>query len=55
MPFRIATENTTFSMPETKIGSFTDSGASFILSRMEGNLGVYLGLTSATLQAEDVL
>jgi 3-hydroxyisobutyryl-CoA hydrolase len=55
MHFRIATENTKFLMPETKIGSYTDSGGSYILPRMEGNLGVYLGLTRNSFQAEDVL
>ncbi|KAH8928507.1 ClpP/crotonase [Atractiella rhizophila] len=48
-PFRIATEKTLFAMPETTIGLFPDVGASFFLSRMDGGLGLYLGLTSARL------
>ncbi|TIA28408.1 ClpP/crotonase [Aureobasidium pullulans] len=45
-PFRIATENTVFAMPETTIGFFPDVGASFFLPRMDGALGTYLALTS---------
>ncbi|ORZ19549.1 ClpP/crotonase-like domain-containing protein [Absidia repens] len=54
-PFRIATENTLFAMPETKIGFFPDVGGSFFLSRLDGHLGVYLGLTGKRLKAADVL
>ena len=54
-PFRIATENTQFTMPETSIGLFCDAGASFFLSRLDGHLGVYLGATSRTIKGEDVL
>jgi 3-hydroxyisobutyryl-CoA hydrolase len=55
LPFRIATENTVYAMPETAIGSFTDSSTTFTLSRYDGNLGLYLGLTGSRLYAEDVL
>ncbi|KAI8068917.1 ClpP/crotonase-like domain-containing protein [Thamnidium elegans] len=55
VPFRIATENTLYAMPETIIGSFIDSSTSFMLSRYDGNLGLYLGLTGHRLQAEDTL
>ena len=34
---------------QTTIGLFPDVGASFFLSRMDGQLGVYLGLTSDRL------
>jgi 3-hydroxyisobutyryl-CoA hydrolase len=54
-PFRIATENTMFAMPETAIGLFPDVGGSFFLPRLDGEIGTYLGLTGARLQAEDVL
>ncbi|EPS42471.1 hypothetical protein H072_3552 [Dactylellina haptotyla CBS 200.50] len=47
--FRIATERTLFSMPETTIGFFPDVGASFFLPRMDGYLGTYLALTSERL------
>ncbi|KAK5162799.1 3-hydroxyisobutyryl-CoA hydrolase [Saxophila tyrrhenica] len=49
-PFRIATENTVFAMPETTIGFFPDVGASFFLPRMDGQLGMYLALTSEQLK-----
>ncbi|KAI8931931.1 hypothetical protein NX059_010832 [Plenodomus lindquistii] len=52
-PFRIATENTLFAMPETTIGFFPDVGASFFLPRMEGALGMYLALTSEQLKGVD--
>lgn len=52
-PFRIATENTLFAMPETTIGFFPDVGASFFLPRMEGSLGTYLALTSEQLRGVD--
>lgn len=52
-PFRIATENTIFAMPETTIGFFPDVGASFFLPRMEGSLGTYLALTSEQLKGVD--
>ena len=54
-PFRIATEKTIFSMPETKIGLFPDVGGSYFLPRLDGNLGYYLALTGAQLKGVDVL
>ncbi|KAI8836552.1 ClpP/crotonase-like domain-containing protein [Chytriomyces cf. hyalinus JEL632] len=53
-PFRIATENTLFSMPETGIGLFPDVGGSFFLPRLDGELGTFLGLTSHRLQGAEV-
>ncbi|KAF8163438.1 3-hydroxyisobutyryl-CoA hydrolase [Crassisporium funariophilum] len=53
-PFRIATENTVFAMPETKIGYCPDVGGNFFLSRMDGELGTYLALTSETLSGRAV-
>ncbi|KAI9340844.1 ClpP/crotonase-like domain-containing protein [Obelidium mucronatum] len=53
-PFRIATENTLFAMPETSIGLFPDVGGSFFLSRLDGELGTYLGLTGHRLQGVEV-
>ena len=46
---RIATENTTFAMPETGIGFFPDVGGSFVLPRLPEHSGFYLGLTGARL------
>jgi 3-hydroxyisobutyryl-CoA hydrolase len=54
-PFRIATENTVFAMPETTIGFFPDVGASFFLPKMDGEMGMYLALTSEQLKGVDVL
>ena len=54
-PFRIATENTVFAMPETTIGFFPEVGASFFLPRMDGQMGTYLALTSEQLKGVDVL
>jgi 3-hydroxyisobutyryl-CoA hydrolase len=54
-PFRIATENTVFAMPETKIGFFPDVGGSYVLSRLDGYLGTYLGLTGSDLVGRHVL
>ena len=54
-PFRIATESTIFAMPETKIGFFPDVGGSFFLSRLDGNLGIFLGLVGYRLKGIDVL
>lgn len=54
-PFIIATENTKFAMPETNIGYSPDVGANFFLSRLDGEIGTYLGLTSYTLIGRAVL
>lgn len=51
--FRIATERTKVAMPETRIGFFCDVGSSFFLSKIRGNLGRYLALTSDTLDGYD--
>ncbi|KAJ3057132.1 hypothetical protein HK097_000060 [Rhizophlyctis rosea] len=42
-------------MPETAIGFFPDVGGSFFLSRLDGSLGAYLGLTGHRLKGEEVL
>ncbi|KAJ8632078.1 hypothetical protein MRB53_025414 [Persea americana] len=53
--FRVATENTVFAMPETKFGLFPDNGASYVLSRLPGFIGEYLGLAGATLDGAEML
>ncbi|KAL7751665.1 3-hydroxyisobutyryl-CoA hydrolase [Sorochytrium milnesiophthora] len=53
-PFRVATEKTMFAMPETAIGLFPDVGGTFMLPRLDGQLGTYLGLTGDRLMGEDV-
>jgi enoyl-CoA hydratase len=52
---RIVTERTMFAMPETGIGLFPDVGATYVLPRLPGALGLYLGLTGARLGAADCL
>lgn len=54
-PFRVATEATVFAMPETCIGLFNDAGTSFLLPRLDGQLGIYLGLTGKRIKGVDVL
>ena len=51
--YRIATERTTFAMPETGIGLFPDVGAGWFLPRMHGRTGMWLGLTGARLKWAD--
>ncbi|XP_076242179.1 3-hydroxyisobutyryl-CoA hydrolase isoform X1 [Calliopsis andreniformis] len=53
--YRIATEKTLFAMPETAIGLFPDVGGSYFLPRLQGKLGLYLGLTGDRLKGIDVL
>jgi len=48
------TKRTIFAMPETKIGYCPDVGGSYFLSRMDGELGTYLALTSERLCGYDV-
>lgn len=53
--YRVATEKTLFAMPETAIGLFPDVGGSYFLPRLNGKLGLYLGLTGERLKGMDVL
>ncbi|MFN4177740.1 enoyl-CoA hydratase/isomerase family protein [Phenylobacterium sp.] len=51
--FRVATERTTFAMPETGIGLFPDVGGGWYLSRMPDHIGLWLALTGSRLKAAD--
>jgi enoyl-CoA hydratase len=51
--FRIATERTSFAMPETGIGLFPDVGGGWYLPRLPGAIGTWLALTGARLKAAD--
>jgi enoyl-CoA hydratase len=51
--FRIATERTTFAMPETGIGLFPDVGGGWHLPRLPGKTGLWLALTGARIKAAD--
>jgi enoyl-CoA hydratase len=52
---RVVTERTVFAMPETGIGLFPDVGATYVLPRLRGALGMFLGLTGARLSAADCI
>ena len=51
--FRIATERTTFAMPETGIGLFPDVGGGWYLPRIPEHIGLWLALTGARIKAAD--
>jgi enoyl-CoA hydratase len=52
---RLVGPNASFAMPETGIGFFPDVGGSWFLSRCPGEIGLYLGLSGATLGPADML
>lgn len=51
--YRVATERTTFAMPETGIGLFPDVGGGWHLPRLPGKSGLWLALTGARIKAAD--
>jgi enoyl-CoA hydratase len=53
--FRVATENTTYAMPETGIGLFPDVGGGWYLPRKPGQIGMWLALTGARIKAADCI
>ncbi|GAB2265239.1 hypothetical protein Dimus_000308 [Dionaea muscipula] len=53
--FRVVTDKTVFSHPETQLGFHPDAGASFYLSRLPGYLGEYLALTSDKLNGVEMI
>jgi enoyl-CoA hydratase len=52
---RATTEAGLFAMPETAIAMLPDVGATFILPRLPGELGVYIALTGTRLQGADAV
>lgn len=52
---RVITERVKMGMPETGIGYFPDVGGSYFLSRLEGAIGQYLGVTGTHIRAADAL
>jgi enoyl-CoA hydratase len=52
---RIVTERSQIAMPETTIGLVPDVGGTWLLSRAQGQLGVYLGLTGARMSGPDAI
>jgi enoyl-CoA hydratase len=53
--YRVATERTTFAMPETGIGLFPDVGGGWHLPRLQSHAGMWLALTGARIRAADCL
>lgn len=52
---RIVTERSRLGMPEVGIGYFPDVGGSYFLSRVPGELGIYLGVSGNQVKAADAL
>ena len=50
---RVVTAEALFAMPETGIGLFPDIGASYLLPRLRGRVGMYMALTGARLTGAD--
>lgn len=50
---RVVTEKTRLAMPEVSIGLYPDVGGSYFLNNMPGASGLFLALTSASLNAID--
>lgn len=53
--FRVATENTVFSMPECSIGLYPDVGTCYYLARCPHNIGFFVGLTGIRIGGLDCL
>ena len=53
--YRLVTPDLKMAMPEISIGFFPDVGASRFLNRLPGSLGMFMGLTGATLNVADAL
>ena len=49
VPFALSTKRTSWKMNEIDFGYIPDSGASFHLSRLKGELGTYLALTGESI------
>ncbi len=52
---RVTTEAGVFAMPETAIALFPDVGGTYVLPRLPGSLGMYLGLTGTRLVGADAV
>lgn len=53
--YRVATEKALFAMPECGIGLYPDVGATYLLPRLKGSMGLWAGLTGARLGQGDML
>ncbi|RZU66874.1 enoyl-CoA hydratase [Microterricola gilva] len=52
---RVVTERSQLAMPETRIGFCPDVGGTWLLARAPGELGTYLALNSASMDAADAI
>ena len=52
---RVVTERSAVAMPEVSIGYFPDVGASFLLARAPGRVGLHLGLIGERIGAADAI
>lgn len=52
---RVVTERSRLAMPEISIGLYPDVGATYFLGQLPDNMGLFLGLTAAQVNAADAL
>lgn len=52
---RVVTETSRLAMPEISIGLFPDVGGTWLLNRLPGKTGLFMGLTGAQVGAADAL
>lgn len=52
---RVVTETSRLAMPEISIGLFPDVGGTWMLNRLPGKTGLFMGLTGAQIGAADAL
>lgn len=52
---RVVTETSRLAMPEISIGLFPDVGGTWLLNRLPGKTGLFMGLTGAQIGAADAL
>lgn len=50
---RVVTENSRIAMPEISIGLYPDVGGSYFLNKMPEHCGLFLGITGASINAND--
>ena len=52
---RIVGETSNIAMPECSIGLVPDVGGSFLLAKLSGNIGIFLGVTGKRMRASDAI
>lgn len=52
--YRISTKKAIFKASGPEVGFFTDAGASYYLSRMKNNFGMYLAMTGAAIKGAEL-